>query len=72
MGSLSEFETAGADAVLTLTAKPIKSKAFERKPQHEPLQYCLAELYSENVTAKVLRSAVDNLFGNVNEQILQN
>lgn len=33
--------------------------------QHENIQHRLAELYSENIIAKILRTATDNLLQNV-------
>lgn len=67
MGSFSNFETQNASAAPIFSAKTLESTAFERNPQHEPLKDHLADLYSENVAAKVLRAAVDYLLENVNK-----
>lgn len=67
MGSWCNIETKGASALATFTAEISDSKPLKRNPQHESLKHCLAELYSENVTAKVLRGAVDHLLKNVSE-----
>lgn len=73
MDSRYYFQTEGMNAILTFLAKIVRSKAPERDPQHdEPLKQNLAELYSENIAAKVLRAAMDHLVENVNDHHSKN
>jgi hypothetical protein len=67
MGSWYNIETGGTSAPATLAAEISDLKPLKRNPQHESLKHRLVELYSENVTAKVLRAAVDHLLENVSE-----
>lgn len=67
MGSWYNIETEGANAPATFTAEISDLNPLKRNPQHESLKHCLVELYSENVTAKILRAAVDHLLENVSE-----
>lgn len=68
MGSQYDFKTEGARAVGTFIANIAELKTLQRNPEHKSLKHRLVELYSENVTTKVLRAAVDHLIENVSEK----
>lgn len=46
----------------------MKLTATDIANQHKSIQHRLAELYSENIIAKILRTGTDNLLQNVRYQ----
>ena len=65
MGSRDSFLSEGDSTESVTSAGYAKSSVLETSLSHQASKNRLPELFSENITAKVLRAALDQLSGNV-------